>query len=189
MYEGKIFQAVRFASEKHKHQKRKVSGHSYIVHPMMVYHMTSLYSEDENTLIAALLHDTVEDTDTELEEIEENFGPQVREYVDILSEDKSLPWVERRKVYTKGFESAPQQVLLIKTADVFYNLSDMLYTAKSHPEKSLLGSTYPELWIDLKSDEIEIIKRAWKENPLLERVEKVFSELCLELEKLKEKTV
>ena len=83
MKEGKdkIMEAYQYALKKHDGQYRK-SGEPYIIHPLNVaIILTSVYA-DSDSIIAALLHDVVEDTDATLDEVEEMFGPVVRKLVD-----------------------------------------------------------------------------------------------------------
>lgn len=81
-------EAIRFAVEKHSGQVRKLRGSPYILHPLEVASIVGTMSTDEELLCAAVLHDTVEDTDTTLEEIEEKFGRRVRLLVLTETEDK-----------------------------------------------------------------------------------------------------
>ena len=86
-------EAIRFAVEKHSGMLRKRESTPYILHPLEVATIVSTISSDEELLAAAVLHDTVEDTDTTLEEIRRLFGPRVAMLVASETEDKrrSLP--------------------------------------------------------------------------------------------------
>ena len=81
-------EAIRFAAEKHSGMTRKRESIPYILHPMEVATIAGTMSSDEEVLSAAMLHDTVEDTDTTLEEIRERFGPRVAALVASETEDK-----------------------------------------------------------------------------------------------------
>src|ERR1700688_1867920 len=88
-----LLTALAFAADKHRHQRRKDADASpYINHPILV--ATVLATEggvsDESTLVAAVLHDTVEDTETTFEELTERFGLEVSELVRELTDDKGL---------------------------------------------------------------------------------------------------
>lgn len=80
--------AVVFACQKHSGQRRKLSDAPYFLHPMEVAAIVGTMSDDQNLLAAAVLHDTVEDTDTTIEEIKENFGKRVALLVMTETEDK-----------------------------------------------------------------------------------------------------
>jgi guanosine-3',5'-bis(diphosphate) 3'-pyrophosphohydrolase len=96
---GAILDACQFAAEKHVTQRRKGDGSPYINHPIGVAHL--LWREggvrDVAVLQAAVLHDTVEDTDTSFEELEARFGSTVRALVAEVSDDKVLSKVERKR--------------------------------------------------------------------------------------------
>lgn len=80
-----IKRAIEFATERHSSQKRKFSGLPYIGHPLSVMSIMERYTNDENILCASVLHDTVEDTDTSIEEIREKFGVCVANHVQALT--------------------------------------------------------------------------------------------------------
>ena len=88
--------AIHFATSKHAGQLRKGTKVPYIVHPLETMNILRSMNADTNLLIAGLLHDTVEDTDTSIEEIKEVFGTDVAALVGGHSEDKSKTWVERK---------------------------------------------------------------------------------------------
>lgn len=122
-----IIKAANFAAIKHKTQKRKdPEGTPYINHPIGV---AQLLAEggvtDTNVLQAALLHDTVEDTETTLEEIEEEFGAKVRSIVDEVSDDKDKDKAERKRLQIVHSPHASNEAKLVKLADKLYNLRDL----------------------------------------------------------------
>ena len=169
IYTDKISQAINFASLKHKGQKRKVLDCPYISHPLAVLFLTSHFTDDEDTLVAGVLHDTVEDTDTTLDEIEKLFGKNVREMVDILSEDKSLPVKERKQKQVEKFKTANHNILLIKLADIIHNSCDIMIVLKNYPKEeyqnAFYGSTKEK--IEYAQERLNVIETAWSENPLL----------------------
>lgn len=177
MYEGNLFKAIQFISHKHKDQLRECFDYPYVTHPLMVFHMVSKYSDNEAVHITALLHDVVEDTDTSLAEVEEQFGPEVSRYVAYLSEDKTIKWVERKNLYAQGFIGAPREVLLIKAADILYNLMDTLAVIEHYPEDQFTKNVHHESWLKQKKSIIDIIKNEWKENPFLPKVDEIYTKL------------
>lgn len=84
-----IHEAIIFATLKHQNQKRKGTEIPYIVHPMEVMQLLSAEGLPEEIIIAGILHDTLEDTDTKPEEIEQKFGKAILDIVLTESEDKS----------------------------------------------------------------------------------------------------
>ncbi|GIY53915.1 guanosine-3',5'-bis(diphosphate) 3'-pyrophosphohydrolase MESH1, partial [Caerostris extrusa] len=75
---------------------------------------------------AALLHDTVEDTDTTFEEIEKVFSPTVRSIVEEVTDDKTLPSATRKQLQIEHASKISQEAKLVKLADKLYNLRDLL---------------------------------------------------------------
>ena len=83
-----IDQAIRFAALAHKGMVRKGNNQPYIFHPLEVLNLVSLMTLDDDVLCAAVLHDTVEDTDATIEDIQREFGEHVAALVAYESEDK-----------------------------------------------------------------------------------------------------
>ncbi len=120
-----FLQALSFAADKHRHQRRKDSAKTpYINHPIAIL-LNEAGVADEAVLIAALLHDTVEDTDTRFEEIERCFGHQVRNIVAEVTDDKSLPSEERKQRQIDHAPSLSDRARLVKLADKTANLRDV----------------------------------------------------------------
>src|SRR5512141_784384 len=89
-----LLRALDFAAERHREQRRKGPGGApYVNHLIEVAALLANVGgvTDTEVLMAAVLHDVLEDTRTAAEEVEQRFGPRVREMVDQLSDDKSLP--------------------------------------------------------------------------------------------------
>ena len=185
MYPTRLKKAVQFASHKHKHQKRKVLDYPYITHPIMVMYFVSKYSDDENVLMAAVLHDTVEDTDTSLDEIEHFFGKEVAHLVDILSEDKSLPKKQRKEeYYEKLFQSQNKDIFLIKSADILYNMNDMIETIDFQGKETFLKAFTFQNYFESMSSVLQKMKEVWPENPFLNELFETYDELKVFYEKV-----
>jgi guanosine-3',5'-bis(diphosphate) 3'-pyrophosphohydrolase len=124
----KLLEAINFAAKKHSTQKRKGADEQpYINHPLEVLNLLINVGkiEDYNVLIAAVLHDTIEDTETTKEEITELFGADVCEMVLEVTDDKSLPKAERKQ---KQIEHAPhlsRGARYIKLGDKISNIRDV----------------------------------------------------------------
>lgn len=123
-----ILKALRFSAEKHRDQRRKDREASpYINHPIQVAEILWTAGEvrDIPTIVAALLHDTIEDTNTQAEEIIALFGQEVASLVEEVSDDKGLPKLERKRLQ---IESAPKKSVAakqIKIADKLCNVADI----------------------------------------------------------------
>src|ERR1019366_10101548 len=128
---GLIIKALAFAAHKHRDQRRKdVSASPYINHPIALADV--LCNEggitDENVLCTALLHDTVEDTETTPEELTQLFGKTISELVMELTDDKTLPKAERKRLQIEHAPHASYQAKLVKLADKISNLRDIAAT-------------------------------------------------------------
>lgn len=125
---SKLLQAASFAAKKHRYQKRKGDdAEPYVNHPLEVANLLANVGKiaDFDILIAAVLHDTVEDTETTAEELTANFGPTVCGYVLEVTDDKSLPKQARKQ---KQIEHAPQLsagAKQIKLGDKISNIADV----------------------------------------------------------------
>ena len=132
----KLFQAATFAAQKHTGQFRKGSAHvPYINHPLQVADLLAHKGEAENTnlLIAALLHDVIEDTQTQPDEIEQMFGKEVLDIVLEVSDDKNLPKeIRKQKQIEKAAHLSPSAQKL-KIADKICNLKDIIEVAPNWP--------------------------------------------------------
>jgi guanosine-3',5'-bis(diphosphate) 3'-pyrophosphohydrolase len=124
-----IFEALLFAAEKHKDQRRKGRDASpYINHPIAVAYYLTRYCDvlDVTVVIAAILHDTLEDTDTTPREIEEKFGPEVLRLVQEVTDDKNLPTSVRRNLQEKTVDARSPGAKLIRLADKISNVTDLM---------------------------------------------------------------
>ncbi|MGN0661406.1 MAG: HD domain-containing protein [Oscillospiraceae bacterium] len=124
--------AIEFAAAAHSGVTRKASGIPYILHPLETAAIAATLTEDEDIIIAAILHDTIEDTSVTEAQIRENFGEQVLGIVLGCTEDKmkELPaehtW-QRRKEHTLAYlsSSAPQNVKIVMLADKLSNIRSL----------------------------------------------------------------
>lgn len=128
--QDKILKAIAFACEKHSSQKRKGAPWPYIVHIYEVFQILQENNADSDTLIAGVLHDTVEDTGTSLDEICSMFGYRVASFVDILSENKALPYAKRKAVQAERIKNAPKEAKMVKCADCLSNIKSIYFDEK-----------------------------------------------------------
>jgi guanosine-3',5'-bis(diphosphate) 3'-pyrophosphohydrolase len=123
-----ILRALSFAADKHRDQRRKDDhGSPYINHPIALARV--LCDEagvaDPVVLCAALLHDTVEDTDTTADELEAAFGALVSRIVMEVTDDKGLSKAERKRLQVLHAAGASREARLVKLADKICNLRDI----------------------------------------------------------------
>lgn len=121
----KIHDAIIFATIKHQNQKRKGTEIPYIVHPMEVMQILTENGCSENVIVAGILHDTLEDTDTCPEEIEKRFGKEILAIVQTECEDKSKSWKERKQVFIDFLKNDSLEAKLVCCADKLSNARSM----------------------------------------------------------------
>jgi len=130
-----VLDALAFAAHKHRDQRRKDAAASpYINHPIALANVLvreGAVSEPE-VIAAALLHDTVEDTQTSPGELRTAFGERVARIVEEVTDDKSLPKAERKRLQIEHAAAISREAKLVKLADKICNLRDMA----DHPPAS-----------------------------------------------------
>jgi len=125
---GALLEAVHFAADRHRDQRRKGNDASpYINHPIAVAEVLARVGgvDDLVTLQAAVLHDTVEDTKTQPEEIEARFGRQVRNVVCEVTDDKCRPKQERKDLQIEHAPQLSPQAKHVKLGDKICNVIDL----------------------------------------------------------------
>jgi GTP diphosphokinase / guanosine-3',5'-bis(diphosphate) 3'-diphosphatase len=123
-----VLAASAFAAHKHRDQRRKGAEASpYINHPIALANVLANEAgiTDPIILAAALLHDTIEDTDTTPEELEHKFGNDIAAIVIEVTDDKSLAKTERKRLQVEHAASLSNQAKLVKLADKICNVRDM----------------------------------------------------------------
>lgn len=127
-YSYRIEQAIRAAAVLHKGQVRRgQTPLPYVTHLYAVAFIVADYTNDEDTIIAALLHDTIEDTDYTQEELQDDFGGNVMEIVLGVTEPRTpegqtRSWKENKKLYLKQLSKAPKGSLIVAAADKIHNM-------------------------------------------------------------------
>ncbi len=126
---GVLLKALKFAAHKHQHQHRKGGlAIPYINHLIdvadILWNIGQI--EDADTLAAGVLHDTIEDTTTTPEELEEAFGHRILGIVEEVTDDKRLPKEERKRLQIEHAPRASSQARQIKLADKISNVRDMI---------------------------------------------------------------
>ncbi|HLS09067.1 HD domain-containing protein [Lentibacillus sp.] len=114
--------AKEFAEKAHEGQTRKSSGDPYITHPIRVAERLEKSGFSDELVSAGYLHDVVEDTPYEIEDIEEEFGIQVARLVSAHTEDKSKTWQERKQHTIDTVKYAAKDVKYLIVADKLDNL-------------------------------------------------------------------
>lgn len=117
--------AKEFAYKAHKGMKRKGKDTPFTYHLKLVNLYLESLTDDEEILAAGWLHDVIEDTPITLEELKKEFNRTVCRYVELETEDKSLPWKDRKLKQINELKENNSKVILIAFADKMANLTEM----------------------------------------------------------------
>ncbi|MDD4062740.1 MAG: HD domain-containing protein [Candidatus Pacebacteria bacterium] len=185
----KIQKAIKFAIKTHEvyqKQTRKGKDISYITHPLTVGLVLSRFNASDDLVCAGILHDTIEDSIPErkvsFEMIEERFGKNVADLVSSVSEkNKELSWTERKAKSIQGIKDFSKDSLLLKSADVLSNVSEILddYSKEGdsmferfnapEPKKENAVSNYIKV--------MEMIIDCWSDNPMKDELKSLIVKL------------
>ena len=125
-----ILDAIQFASKKHKGQVRRGSGLPYVMHPIMVMELVQQWKGNSKHIMelkcAALLHDTLEDTDTSYHEIEDKFGPLVASIVmELTSSEEGIKKLGKHEYLYQKMQKMSQYAFTLKLLDRLSNVIDL----------------------------------------------------------------
>ena len=133
-----LLDAMKFIDEHHAGQTRRGSGAPYATHPVAVSYLVAAYKRSKHLtalLIAALLHDTLEDTDVTFEEIAQRFGAFVASLVlELTNDEEEIKRVGKLEYHSRKLLGISSYALYIKLGDRMHNISD-------HPTKNMVSST------------------------------------------------
>ena len=139
----KLRRAYDYAKRHHEKQKR-ASGEPYIIHPLNVAYILSFMHADMDTIMAALLHDVVEDTESTLDEIEKNFNKTVRELVDGVTKMTKLDFNNKKELSAINIRrlivslARDPRIIIIKLVDRLHNMRTLEYkNIEKQQEKAL----------------------------------------------------
>jgi len=176
----RIEHALRVAAHLHEAQHRKGDHTPFFAHPVAVAILASEYTDNENIIIAALLHDAVEDTPYTLGELSEAFSPEVAAIVAGVTEP-ALPqasgWRARREAYIKNLEHAPVESAYVSAADKIHNMTSVLLDYQGNSEefqKDFAGSVNDRIAVYEKIT-IVIANKLGADHPLALRLSEVFA--------------
>jgi guanosine-3',5'-bis(diphosphate) 3'-pyrophosphohydrolase len=123
-----LMDALAFSAHKHRNQRRKdVDASPYINHPIALARVLAVEGgiTDHKTLAAAILHDTLEDTETTYEELKEKFGRTIAQTVREVSDDPTLAKADRKRLQIEHAKQLSRRAQLVKLADKTCNVRDM----------------------------------------------------------------
>jgi len=198
--EGLLNRAYVYAMMKHGNQKR-ASGDLFFSHPLEVAAILTDMRLDDATIVAAVLHDTVEDTDATLEEINQAFGSQIQALVDGLTKIKRLDLVSKRAAQGENFRKLllaiadDVRVLLIKLADRLHNMRTLHFMPAEKRERiaqetiDIYAPLAGRMGIQEMREELEELSFQHLNNEAYETINKHLSELTAKNELLIEQIV
>jgi (p)ppGpp synthase/HD superfamily hydrolase len=142
----KLDYAILFATKAHDGQRRKTDNVDMIFHPFTVGMILQRAGMNEDTVIAGILHDVVEDTKYTINDIEKIFGNNVRKIVDEVTENKSLEWKQRKIEAIEKVRKASFEGKMVECADKINNLESLYDLLKEKGEEvwKNFNKPYPE---------------------------------------------
>lgn len=186
----RIEQAIVRATVLHHKQKRKVSGVPYIVHPYSVAFLLAHYINDEDVIIAGLLHDALEDVPTYTETmLRDEFGERVLTIVKEVTEDylqggkgnelpqDSAAWRSRKAGYIENLKNDSPEALLVATADKIHNMRGLIDEYRVHGEtvwEKFRRESGDLIWFYQEAGQVI---RERLEHPLVDEMQKILKDL------------
>jgi (p)ppGpp synthase/HD superfamily hydrolase len=181
-YSERLDDALRFVAHAFRHRVRKGTGIPYLTHLLAVMVLVAEHGGDEEQMLAALLHDYLEDIEgASTEEIDKRFGTRVARLVEALSdstEHPKPPWEQRKRSYLEKLAREPAELKLVSAADKLHNarslvrdfddVGDALWERFTADRDQTLWY-YKSVCTALGTD--------W-EHPLLDELERTVAELC-----------
>lgn len=186
LFTTKIKDAIRFAIKTHEvyqKQKRKGKDIPYITHPLTVGLILARAGASEDVIAAGILHDTIEDSASEKKVSKEmlikRFGAKVAAIVGDVSEpSKALSWDERKKEAIEHIKTFSHNSLLVKSADILSNASEIIDDYKKDGESTFSRFNAPkEKILGHYQHAIAAILEQWPENPLADDLRRVALDL------------
>lgn len=171
IFTARIERGIARAIDAHRGQTRKGDRATpYVVHPVTVALILSRYTNSEDTIIAGLLHDALEDTDLDAEVISREFGPTVLDMIKDVTEPilPGLSWHTRKARYLRQLERAPRGSLLVASADKIANLISMLsaHAAQGDGLWERFGAP-PDVTLAFYRQVFNTVRGAWATCPML----------------------
>ena len=148
---ARLEKAIAVALRIHQNQKRKGDNVTpYAVHPISVAMLLSRYIDDEDIVIAGLLHDALEDTKYRHEQIEKDFGKRVLGIVqEVTEKNQKAPWEQRKAEYLMNLKNKSKEACLVMLADKIHNIKSLQYAYSVMGEalwKRFNASKEKKLW-------------------------------------------
>ncbi|MES3032149.1 MAG: HD domain-containing protein [Patescibacteria group bacterium] len=174
-----IKKALYFAAQKHNGQFRRIGNLPYIVHPTEVAFDVSKYTDDEEIISAAFLHDVLEDCAVSVDTLKKEFNSRIAKIVKEISftGEKKLSWKENQEVYLQKIQNASKEALIIVAVDKMNNIQDYFHTLKNEKKKlkNLFFGT-PEEYIWFYDNIQDILISKLGRQPIVKKYQKIWKE-------------
>lgn len=168
-----IKKAIQFAARRHDGQLRISQADDPLPYITHLFSSAILVAEDgasDEVVIATLLHDTLEDTQTTRDELVREFGETVAALVEAVSERKDLPWKERKQDYLNRIENASNEIIFVAIADKIDNVESRIEEYQREGDAFLARFSQPNseyLWF--YGEALRIAQTRLNEHPLTKR--------------------
>ena len=181
-YPEDIWDTLNDAATAHENQQRKAEKQWYIVHPFSVFEKVREVTDDRNVQKAALLHDTVEDTEMTIDDIEQKYGPEVACMVWGVTKDDNYPdWYTRNNAYLQRLEyEAMEGSVIVALADKIDNLTDMVNNHQKYGEQfwqHFNAQPLDQLW--WYTSVLQVGKKRLPGCPLNQELEQLVEAFCV----------
>jgi (p)ppGpp synthase/HD superfamily hydrolase len=183
-YSERYEAALNLTAAAHRAQSRKGSDVPYIVHLVHVAPILLRYGYAENLVIAGLLHDSIEDQDVPLEQIESQFGPAVAEIVAALTEQKmeggvKRPWEQRKQDLLAQLRRASHEAVAVKAADTLHNARSLASDLREYgPSIWRSFSRGPEPTLGYYTRTAALVRARLGSHPLVDELDSAIQDLA-----------
>jgi (p)ppGpp synthase/HD superfamily hydrolase len=183
-YSERYEAALNLTAAAHRAQSRKGSDVPYIVHLVHVATILLRYGYAENLVIAGLLHDSIEDQDVPLEQIESQFGPAVAEIVAALTEQKmeggvKRPWEQRKQDLLAQLRRASHEAVAVKAADTLHNARSLASDLREYgPSIWRSFSRGPEPTLGYYTRTAALVRARLGSHPLVDELDSAIQDLA-----------
>ena len=172
-----IEKANKIMLSAHGQQKRKTDDSPYVIHPLMVAKKLARFNFSDAVIAAAMVHDVLEDTEVDEKTLRQELGDEVVDIILPLSEDKSLEWEDRKKIYLEKVKNSSPETKAVAIADKIHNLESLIAGHKN------MG---PVIWtkfnrgreqkINFEKEMLQSFKDSW-EHPMVAEYDKLLKEV------------
>lgn len=161
-------QALLFARELHRGQRRESDEAPFILHPLEVAALLHATGHSETVIASGILHDTVEDTEVGVEAIEQRFGREVAELVNAMTEDPGIePWEERKAALRRQIAAFGEDATAVYAADKVCKVRELRARASRDPDLVRGGRDDSRVRLEHYIESLAMLEEATPNHPLV----------------------